>query len=270
MSHDAVDFLHPTEEQFIQNHLTHFKFDLQTMSVGEGGGFWSLHLDTMIVSISTGIFFLALFLYIVRTFKQEKPSKLQVFVEMVFEGIHKIVTESFSGKSKLITPLALTVFIWVFLLNVFDIIPVDLFPRFTLFFGVGDFRPVATADPNLTFALSFSVFLLTLFCNFKAKGLGGFSKEVFCSPFGVWFAPFNFAFRVIEECVKPLSLSLRLFGNMFAGELIFVLIALMPWWSQWTVGSIWSIFHVLIILIQAFVFMMLTIIYISMAHESSH
>jgi F-type H+-transporting ATPase subunit a len=127
---------------------------------------------------------------------------------------------------------------------------------------------VPTADPNATFGMSIAVFFLILYYNFKIKGPSGVGKEVFSSPFGVYLFPVNIVFRLLEECVRPISLSLRLFGNLFAGELIFILVALLPWWIQWTLGGVWAIFHILIILIQAFIFMMLTIVYLSMAHES--
>jgi F-type H+-transporting ATPase subunit a len=263
------DFLHPPTSEYIQHHLHHYQLNLQNFTIGEAG-FWTLNLDTLLVSIITGIIFLVIFYVVVKKFNCDKPGKLQVTVEMVFEAIGGLVKDTCPGKSSLMTPLALTVFIWIFLLNAHDLVPVDLLPRLLLFFGITSFRELSTADPNLTFGLSLSVFLLVIFYNFKSKGLLGFGKEALTMPFGVWFFPINLIFKVIEEVVKPLSLSLRLFGNMFAGELIFLLIATMPWWLQWTVGSVWAVFHLLIIAIQAFVFMMLTIIYLSMAQESQH
>jgi len=197
------------------------------------------------------------------------PGKLQCFIEMIIEFVDKTVRETFHGKNPLIAPLALTIFVWVFLMNFMDLIPVDFLPSILGFIGIHDFRSVPTADPNITFGMSIPVFLLIVFYNFKVKGLKGLSLEVFTKPFGVWLLPINVIFRLIEELVKPLSLALRLFGNMFAGELIFILIAgLLPWWIQWAPGGIWSIFHILIITLQAFIFMMLTIVYLSMAHES--
>lgn len=264
-----TDFLHPTESEYIQNHLNHLQLNLRTFTIGDGG-FWTLNLDTLLVSIITGIFFLALFYLVIKNFKKENPGKFQVAVEMIFESFEQLVKEIYHGKSLLMTPLALTIFTWVFLLNAYDLAPVDLFPRVLLFFGITDFRQLATDDPNLTFGLSLSVFLLVVFYNFKAKGGRNLAKEVFFEPFGGWFFPVNFIFRIIEEGVRPLSLSLRLFGNMFAGELIFLLIATIPWWIQWTLGGVWAIFHVLIITIQAFIFMMLTVIYLSMAQETQH
>lgn len=260
------DFLHPTEGEYIQHHLDHLQLNLHTMKIGDGG-FWTLNLDTLILSILFGALFFWLFYGVARKATSGTPSKVQNFVELVFESIAKLVKEVFHGKNPLVAPLALTIFVWVFLLNAMDLIPVDLLPRLLSYVGIMDFRPVATDDPNMTFALSLSVFFLIVFYNFKVKGGIGFAKEALFSPFGAWLFPLNLLFRLIEECVKPLSLALRLFGNMFAGELIFLLIAILPWWIQWTVGGIWSIFHILIISIQAFIFMMLLVIYLSMAHE---
>lgn len=260
---------HPSTSaaDYIQHHLVHFQINLKTLVIGDKEDFWTLNLDSMILSIIAALLLFFTFYYVIRTFKREKPSKLQVAIEMIFESIQNLVKELFHDPDILIAPLALTVFAWIFILNAFDLVPVDLFPKIVSYFGIGYFRSLPTSDPNVTFALSISVFFLVLFYNFKSKGTFGFTKEVLTEPFGIWLAPVNVGFRVIEEFVKPLSLSLRLFGNMFAGELIFLLIATMPWWAQWPPGGIWAIFHILIIGIQAFVFMMLTIVYLSMAHE---
>ncbi len=195
------------------------------------------------------------------------PGKLQNLVEIVVEFVGKSVTDTFHGTSKVIAPLALTIFVWVFLMNVMDLLPIDLVPRALEYVGFTHFKSVPTADPNMAFAMSLSVFALIIFYNIKIKGwhLG---KEILTKPFGPWLFPLNIFFRLVEEFVKPLSLALRLFGNMFAGELVFILIALLPWWAQWLPGGIWSVFHILIITLQAFIFMMLTIVYLSMAHET--
>jgi F-type H+-transporting ATPase subunit a len=264
-----TDALHLTTEDYIQHHLEYLQLNLRTFTIGNGG-FWTLNLDTLALTIIFGVLFFSLFRFVVTRLSPGCPGKLQNAIEMIVEFVQQSVKEIFHGDSNLIAPLALTIFIWIFSLNALDLIPVDLISRFLLCFGIQHFRPVPTDDPNFTFALSTSVFLLIVFYNLKAKGFGGFAKEILTAPFGIWFFPFNVLFRLIEEIVKPISLALRLFGNIFAGELIFLLIAIMPWWIQWTAGVIWSIFHVLIIAIQAFVFMMLTIIYLSMAHESQH
>ncbi|MBC7946073.1 MAG: F0F1 ATP synthase subunit A, partial [Burkholderiales bacterium] len=165
------------------------------------------------------------------------------------------------------TPLAITIFIWVFVMNAVDLIPVDFIPRFLELFGVHYFKAVPTTDPNATFAMSLSVFALIIYFNLKCKGLVGFTREVLTVPFGPWLAPVNLVLRVIEELAKPISLALRLFGNMFAGEMLFILIALLGV-GQAVLALPWAIFHILIITLQAFVFMMLTIVYMSMASES--
>jgi F-type H+-transporting ATPase subunit a len=256
-----------TSGEYVQHHLKPLAFNLNDMSYYHDG-FWTLHLDTLFVSIVLGIFFLTVFRLVAVRAVSGVPGKLQNFVEMVFEFIGGLVKESYHGRSPLVAPLALTIFVWIFLMNFMDLIPVDLLPRIAHMLGFEYFKAVPTADPNLTFALSLSVFLLILFYNFKVKGLKGLGKEVFTAPFGIWLFPINIAFRLLEEIVKPISLALRLFGNMFAGELIFILIALMPWWIQWTAGGVWAIFHILVITLQAFIFMMLTIVYISIAHET--
>ena len=189
-------------------------------------------------------------------------------IEIVYEFVNQQVKDSFHGRSTLIAPLSMTIFVWVFLMNFMDLLPVDLLPRILELFGVHNLKVVPTTDLNLTFGLSLSVLFLIIFYSFKIKGAGGFTHELLTSPFGKWLFPFNIAFNLIEILARPISLALRLFGNMYAGELIFILIALLPWWSQWLLGTPWAIFHILIITLQAFIFMMLTIVYLSLAHES--
>lgn len=261
-----MSLLHPTEGEFIQHHLNYLQLNLHTMKFGDGG-FWTLNLDTLAISILIGVIFIFIFRMAAKKAVSGVPGKLQNFVEMIFEFVQSMISEAFHGDSKLIAPLALTIFVWVFLMNCMDLIPVDALPRLAGLVGIKALRDVPTDDLNVTFGLSISVFLLVVFYNIKIKG-STLIKEIFCSPFGIWLLPINVLFRLLEEIVKPVSLSLRLYGNMFAGELIFVLIALLPWWIQWTLGGMWSIFHVLVISIQAFIFMMLTIVYISMAHSS--
>jgi F-type H+-transporting ATPase subunit a len=254
--------------QYVEHHLTHLAINTKSGQLaGDAGGFWVLNIDTMAVSILLGCVFLFLFRFIAVRMRVGVPGKLQAFVEMIFEFVDSSVGESFHGKNALIRPLALTIFMWVFLMNFMDLLPVDLLPRALGLFGVPFFKSVPTADSNMTFALSLSVFALIIFYNIKIKGFS-LLKEMLCFPFGPWLFPINLAFRLVEECVKPFSLALRLFGNMFAGELIFILIAAMlPWWFQWLPGGLWAIFHILIITIQAFIFMMLTIVYLTMAHD---
>ena len=248
-----------TVGEYIEHHLHHYTW---------GKGFWTLNLDTLFVSIFTALFLMTILGLVAARMRSGVPGKMQNFVEMIIEFVDRSVRESYHGKSKLIAPLALTIFLWVFTLNIMDLLPVDLLPRgLAYLFGFPHFKSVPTADPNMTFAMSICVFFLIIFYNITVKGrhLG---KEILTQPFGAYLFPINILFRIVEECVKPLSLALRLFGNMFAGELIFILVAVMPWWAQILPGGIWAIFHILIISIQAFIFMMLTIVYLSMAHDT--
>lgn len=255
-----------TPGQYIQHHLEHLTLNLKTMTIDADGGIWQLNLDTLIVSLVIAACIM-ITLRCVAVRMKEIPTRLQSFVEVTYEFIDKSVHEVFHHKTTFIPSLALSIFLWVFFMNAMDLLPVDLLPRIAGFFGLPYFKSVPTADPNATFAMSISVFLLIVIYNLRVKKFR-LLKEMLTFPFGKYLFPINFAFRIIEECVKPLSLSLRLFGNMFAGELIFILIALMSWKIQWAPGAIWAIFHILVITLQAFLFMMLTIIYISMAHDA--
>jgi F-type H+-transporting ATPase subunit a len=260
-----------TSSEYLHHHLQHWSVNLMP---GSEGGFWVLHLDTLVVSILLGMMFLLVFRRVALSMRVENPSRLQVFIEMIVDFVSTTVKESFHGQSPLIAPLSLTIFIWIFLMNFMDLIPVDLLPKAVSYLGISHFKAVPTADPNATFGMSITVFLLIIGYNLRMKGGLGLLKEIVSSPFGkgskmVWVLfPLNIGFRLMEEIVKPMSLSLRLFGNLFAGELIFLLIALLPWWIQWSLGGMWAIFHILVITIQAYIFMMLTIIYLSMASES--
>lgn len=256
-----------TPGHYIQHHLGNLTFDLKNFQFGTNG-FWTLNLDTFAIGLLTALLLAVSLRYVAVRMQTGVPGRFQNFVEIVFEFVDRSVKESFHGKSNLIAPLALTLFLWIFTMNLMDMLPVDFLPRILDFFGIKQFRSVPTSDPNATFAMSLTVFVLIIYYNVSVKGwhLG---KEILTKPFGAWLFPVNILFRLIEEFVKPLSLSLRLFGNMFAGELIFILIAAMlPWWIQWLPGGIWAIFHILIITIQAFIFMMLTIVYLSMAHDT--
>lgn len=247
--------------EYIQHHLQHLEL---ATPVG------TFYLDTLIMSWIMGFIFLGVFWVVVRRATIGVPRGLQNFVELVYEFVQSQVKETFHGKSDLIAPLALTIFAWVFLMNFMDLLPVDLIPGLTTLLGVHHFKTVPTTDPNLTLGMSISVFFLVLFYGVKIKGWQGYFKEMTCHPFGPALFPFNFTLKVVEELAKPLSLGLRLFGNLYAGELIFILIALIDWKYQWLLGAPWAIFHILIILIQAFIFMMLTIVYLSLASEGHH
>lgn len=247
-----------TSSEYIVHHLTNLK---------AGSGFWTFHLDTLIVSGLLGLLVFGLMWRVARRASAGVPGPLQNFFEIAVNMIDAQVKDTFHGKSELITPLAITIFIWVFIMNAMDLIPVDFLPALLKLFGVHYFKSVATTDPNATFAMSLTVFFLMLFYNFKIKGFGGFTREVLTVPFGKWLFPVNIMFRIIEDLAKPISLALRLFGNMYAGEMVFILIALLGL-AQPLLAIPWAIFHILIITLQAFVFMMLTIVYMAMAHES--
>jgi len=252
---------------YIQHHLQNLTWSWREVHLG-ASPFWTLNIDTLFFSISLGTFFLFLFYTAAKRATSHTPGKLQNVVESLVVFVDTQVKEAFHGENPLIGPLALTIFVWVFLMNFMDLIPVDLLPAIADRMGITHLRVVPTTDPNLTFGLSLGVFFLIIYYNFKVKGVVGFTKEVLSHPFPIWLFPFNVLLRIVEEVAKPISLSLRLFGNLFAGELIFVLIAILPWWAQWPLGGVWAIFHLLIILLQAFIFMTLTIIYMGMAHES--
>jgi len=269
----SESFITPTQGDYIQHHLRYLQLNLHNFTFSDGG-FFTLNLDTLGMSILTGLVFFCLFRYAAKRMKSGVPGKLQNFVEMVVEYVAQLIKDSFHGRSKLIAPLSLTIFVWIWIMNFMDLIPVDILsvPLYHLGILSPTFRLVPTVDINLTFALSSTVFLLILFYNASCKGAKELSKEWLAAPFHVWLFPINILFHLIEEVVKPVSLALRLYGNMFAGELIFLLIAALPWWIQWTVGGVWALFHILVITIQAFVFMMLTVTYLGMAHgsESGH
>jgi F-type H+-transporting ATPase subunit a len=229
----------------------------------------SIHLDTVIVSWTLGLLMCGIGIWLARRATSGVPGRMQNMAELLVTFVDQQVREILHGSNPLIAPLGLTLFVWIWLMNFMDILPVDLVPRLASWFGAPHFKPVPTNDVNLTFALSTSIFLLMIFFSIKVKGLKGYGREILSRPFGWYLAPVNLFFRVIEDLAKPLSLSLRLFGNLFAGEMIFVLIAaLLPWWISWVPALGWTLFHLLIITLQAFIFMMLSIVYLAMAHES--
>jgi F-type H+-transporting ATPase subunit a len=189
-------------------------------------------------------------------------------VEMTVEFVQGIVRDVFHGKNPLIAPLALTMFVWILLMNTLKLIPVDYIPSLAHAMGLEYFKIVPTTDPNGTFGISIGVFLLILFYSFKVKGPGGFLKELSFTPFNHWaLVPFNLVLELLALIIKPVSLALRLFGNMYAGEVVFILIALLPLWIQWTLNVPWAIFHILVVTLQAFIFTTLAVVYLSAAHE---
>ena len=271
----AVHFDSPTE--YIQHHLTFFQ------KPGEGAGFWNVNVDTIVTTVVIGVLTFGFLWLVVRKATTGVPSKRQAFVELLFDFVQDQVKGIYNGPSKFIAPLALTTFVLVLFLNAMDFLPVDWVAGGLRAIGMEEYRFVPTADVNTTFALALSVFALMIFYSIRIKGLGGWVHELFTAPFGsnVILWPFNFLFNIIEYVSKPLSHSLRLFGNMYAGETIFLLLALLAasaaemavhWAAITFVTSAllnlgWAIFHILIVVLQAYIFMMLTIVYIAMAHE---
>ena len=231
-------------------------------------GFMAVHVDTMGWSIAMGVLFLGLFRFAAKKATSAQPGGLQNMVEMTVEFVQGIVRDVFHGKNPLIAPLALTMFVWIFLMNSLKLIPVDYIPSVAHAMGLEYFKVVPTTDPNGTFGISIGVFLLILFYSFKVKGAGGFLKELSFTPFNHWaLVPFNLVLEILQLIVKPVSLALRLFGNMYAGEVVFILIALLPLWAQWTLNVPWAIFHILVVTLQAFIFTTLAVVYLSAAHE---
>jgi len=259
--------------EYITHHLSHLK-------VGEG--FWTFHIDTMVMSVLLGLVTIGLFYAVARKATAGVPGKGQAFVEMVVEFIDTTVKEVFHLDRSFLAPLALTIFVWVFLMNAMDLLPLDLPGTVLGWFGINYWRVVPTADANTTFAMSLTVLAVVLYYSFKAKGVGGYVHELFCAPFGshpVLWIP-NFLLNLVELLSKPVSLAMRLFGNMYAGELVFMLIALLGagfftftvgstlgMFGQIAMGAAWAIFHILIITLQAFIFMVLTVVYSAMATE---
>ncbi|MGV3344633.1 F0F1 ATP synthase subunit A [Enterobacteriaceae bacterium LUAb1] len=261
-------------QDYIGHHLKHLQLDLRTFELVNGHNapatFWTINLDSIFFSVVLGLVFLWLFRKVAKSVTSGVPGKLQAVIELVVGFVDNNVRDMYHGKSKVIAPLALTIFVWVFLMNLMDLLPIDLLPWIGEHaFGLPALRAVPSADVNVTLSMALGVFILILFYSIKMKGLGGFAKELTLQPFShPVFIPVNLLLEGVSLLSKPISLGLRLFGNMYAGELIFILIAgLLPWWSQWVLNVPWAIFHILIISLQAFIFMVLTIVYLSMASE---
>ncbi|MEN8213239.1 MAG: F0F1 ATP synthase subunit A [Pseudomonadota bacterium] len=277
-----------TSSEYIRHHLTNLTFGRH--ADGHWGlahsadeikemGFWAIHVDTMFWSLLLGALFVFLFSRAARSATAGVPSGLQNFVEWLVEFVNDSVRGSFSGKNDLVAPLALTVFVWIFLMNLMDLVPVDVIPELAKMLGIHHMKVVSTTDPNATFGMAIGVFILTLYYTLKIKGVGGFMGELTLQPFEaknplvkLLFIPVNFLLEFVSLIAKPISLSLRLFGNMYAGEMIFILIAIMysAGMGMGLFGGVlqfaWAVFHILIITLQAFIFMTLTIVYLDMAH----
>ena len=259
-----------TSGEYIQHHLQNLqvcKVDGEWVWNQCAGNFWTLNVDSMFWSILLGLVFLLLFRKVAKNAEAGVPGRFQAAIESIVEFVDTSVKETFHGKSDLIAPLALTVFVWVFFMNLMDLVPVDWLPMTAHAIGIPYMKVVPTTDVNITLAMALMVFALIIVFTIKFKGVGGFVKEYTLQPINHWAAiPFNFILEGVALLAKPLSLSLRLFGNLFAGELIFILIALIGIW-QLPLHFVWAVFHVLIIVLQAFIFMMLTIVYLSLAAE---
>ncbi|MBT5700567.1 MAG: F0F1 ATP synthase subunit A [Pseudomonadales bacterium] len=264
--------------EYIQHHLTNLTYG--RFADGEWGfahgpediaemGFMSIHVDTMFWSIFLGGLFLAIFTLAARSATAGVPGTLQNICEMAVEFVDDNITQVFGSRpNAIIGPLSLTILVWVFLMNMMDLVPVDWIPYLATMAGIPYMKVVATTDPNATLGMSVSVFLLVLYYNFKIKGPLKFGASLVTHPIPHWSMYwFNFILEFVDMLAKPLSHGLRLFGNLYAGEMIFILIALLPFWAQWALSLPWAIFHILIIALQAFVFMILTIVYLTQAHE---
>jgi F-type H+-transporting ATPase subunit a len=281
-----------TSAEYIKHHLQNLTYGrlpdgswglAHSAEQAKDMGFWAIHLDTLGFSIGLGILFLFFFRLAARTATAGVPAGWQNFVEWIVEFIDGAVRGSFTGRNPLVAPLALSVFIWVFLMNFMDLIAIDLLPQAAHAAHLPFLKAVPTTDPNATFGMALGVFALILFYSVKIKGLGGFLGELTLQPFQAQslplkalFLPINLFLETVNLVAKPISLALRLFGNMYAGEMIFILIAVM-YGAGLLFGSFagllqlgWAIFHILIITLQAFIFMTLTIVYLDMAHAAHH
>tara|TARA_R110002096_G_scaffold30537_2_gene90937 strand:+ start:564 stop:1421 length:858 start_codon:yes stop_codon:yes gene_type:complete len=277
-----------TASGYIKHHLTnltygkhpdgHWGFAHGAEEAAEMG-FWAIHVDTMLWSLLIGFLFIFFFTKAAKSATAGTPNGLVNFIEWVIEFIDDNVKSTFHGKTPIVAPLALTVFVWVLGMNLMDLVPVDWIPELAKLAGVDYMKVVPTTDPNATMGMSITVFLMVLYYSIKMKGFGGFTAELTLQPFSAKFPfnliliPINFFLETVALLAKPISLGLRLFGNLYAGEMIFILIALM-YGGGFILGIfggglqlIWAIFHILVVVLQAFIFMVLTIVYLNMAHE---
>jgi F-type H+-transporting ATPase subunit a len=257
-----------TPTSYIQHHLQNL-----TADAGEGA-FMTFNVDTLVSSIAMGLLVTLLFWLGTRRATSGVPGKWQAFVEILLEFVDRQARDTYHGSSKLVTPIAITLFFWILLMNMLKFIPADFFAIPLSWVGVEYWKPVPTADVNATLGMSISVFILMIVFALRSKGLLGFSKEFFTAPFGKWMMPFNLILNIVEWVSKPISLAMRLFGNMFGGEIVFLLIwvlggaGLLGVLGGAVFGFGWMIFHILVIPLQAFIFMMLSIVYLSLAEDS--
>lgn len=278
-----------TSGEYIQHHLTNLTYGKlpagytredgsvlaqDTWTMAHSGqeakdmGFMAIHVDTMGWSVVLGLIFCWLFSKAAKSVTTGVPGGLQNFVEICVDFIDDNVKSIFTHKNAMIAPMGLTIFVWVFLMNLMDLVPVDWIPYAAQLMGVHFMKVVPTTDINATMGMAIGVFVLILYYSLKEKGIGGFAAELAFQPLPKWAFPFNLFLEVVGLLAKPVSLGLRLFGNMYAGEMVFILIALLPFYAQWLLSVPWAIFHILIITLQAFIFMVLTVVYLAMAHDS--
>jgi F-type H+-transporting ATPase subunit a len=263
-----------TGSEYIIHHLQNLQHEV---------GSSTLNIDSLFFSITLGLLFVISFYLAARKATSGVPGRFQLFVEVIVDLVDSQVRDTFHGTSKLIAPLALTIFCWILLMNFMDVVPVDLFPAIAHKAGIEHLKVVPTTDLNITLAMSITVFLIVMFYSFKIKGFGGFTWELLTHPFGKWMMPFNLLLNLIEHLARPVSLALRLYGNLYAGEVIFLLLAVLGGsfaitsaagiagaFGQLLFGTAWALFHILVIPLQAFIFMVLTIVYLSQAHETHH
>ena len=277
----------PSTQEYISHHLTNLTYGkLPAGYVRDGDtlesaqwtvahsakeaadmGFMAIHLDTMFWSIFLGALFCWSFGRAAKTATSEAPAGFQNFVEMVVDFIDDNVKSIFHHKNDLVAPLALTVFVWVFLQNLMDLVPVDWIPELAKLMGIHYMKVVPSTDVNATAGMAVGVFMLILYYSIKQKGVGGFAAELAFQPLPKWALPFNLFLEIVGLIAKPISLALRLFGNMYAGEMVFIIISLLPFYLQWLLSVPWAIFHILIITLQAFIFAILTVVYLAMAYD---
>jgi F-type H+-transporting ATPase subunit a len=262
-----------TPNEYIVHHLQNLHY---------GHGFWTVNVDSIFFSVLLGLVFVVSFYMAARKATAGVPGKFQNFVEVMVEFVDTQVRDTFHGDSKVIAPLALTIFCWILLFNFMDNVPVDLLPLIGQKVGLEHLKVVPSTDLNITFSMSITVFLIVMFYSFKIKGFRGYLGAAH-APFGKWMMPFNLLLNLIEQLARPVSLGLRLYGNLYAGEVIFLLLAVLGGsfaintvggiagaFGQLLFGVVWACFHILVIPLQAFIFMVLTIVYLSQAHETHH
>ena len=275
------DVLYASGTEYVSHHLgflTYGKLDghwgfAHTPEEAAQMGFWAINVDTMLISMILGVLFMAFYYLVSRKVTSGVPGGVQNFVEMIIEFVIESVEGAFHAKNKFVAPLALTTFSWIFLMNAMDLVPVDWIPLFAQTVA-GDshlyFKAVPTTDINITLGFATAVFIMVIYYSLKMKGPLGFANDFLMHPFPKWYlAPLNLLLELPGFFAKPVSLALRLYGNMFAGEVIFLVIALLGWY-QLPLHFAWAVFHILVITLQAYLFMMLTIVYLNQAHQVDH